>query len=333
MTKAAPRPRRVTASASSRSRSRRRRSTSCAPACPRRRQPRAPSRRSIAWRATRASSSSTATVAAPRCSTRRRWPGPCPSLVRRRLGLGRGSNLVLGHEVANCCIGSARRRRRGGLDGRWPMGTTARPSSSLGRLTLLGAAAVALATAPARAAVPTAYKGLPYLGKATPIPGRVEPANLDTGGEGVVQGRRRSPARERRRRGLLPISGDDHRPTGEDLQHLQDERSEPRHACRRYSSDDDDDDDDEVLVLHGLRARALTVRHRRRQAGRHVQRELLVGLLQRELGLAVQRRQDMTLLLDGVNKSGKVVMPGTSDYHKWKTIRTSPRCRPTCACR
>jgi MYXO-CTERM domain-containing protein len=76
---------------------------------------------------------------------------------------------------------------------------------------------VALAwSAGALAAVPTGYKGTPYMGTPQAIPGRVELANLDVGGEGVTYhaDHRRANAKAE---GYSPLSGDDYRPTELDL--------------------------------------------------------------------------------------------------------------------
>jgi MYXO-CTERM domain-containing protein len=78
------------------------------------------------------------------------------------------------------------------------------------------AAVVGLLPGAARAAVPTGYKGTPYMGTPQSIPGRVELANLDVGGEGVsyhADHRRINAVAE----GYSPLSGDDYRPTELDL--------------------------------------------------------------------------------------------------------------------
>jgi MYXO-CTERM domain-containing protein len=68
----------------------------------------------------------------------------------------------------------------------------------------------------ALAAVPAGYKGTPYMGTPQAIPGRVELANLDVGGEGVSYhaDHRRANAKAE---GYSPLSGDDYRPTELDL--------------------------------------------------------------------------------------------------------------------
>jgi hypothetical protein len=77
----------------------------------------------------------------------------------------------------------------------------------------LGMAALAtigLSASVARAAIPTGYKGTPYKGTPQAIPGRVELANLDVGGEGVAYhaDHRRVNAKAE---GYSPLSGDDYR--------------------------------------------------------------------------------------------------------------------------
>src|SRR4051812_35629447 len=87
------------------------------------------------------------------------------------------------------------------------------------RVLLVAAAGAQLAAGAAVGAVPATYKGTPYKGTPQAIPGRVELADLDVGGEGVsyhADHRRANAAAE----GYAPVSGDDYRPTEKDLPNI-----------------------------------------------------------------------------------------------------------------
>jgi hypothetical protein len=81
---------------------------------------------------------------------------------------------------------------------------------------VIGVASATLFATPSRAAVPAGYVGTPYMGTPQAIPGRVELANLDVGGEGKTYhaDHRRVNAKAE---GYSPLSGDDYRPTELDL--------------------------------------------------------------------------------------------------------------------
>src|SRR5216683_5108649 len=78
-------------------------------------------------------------------------------------------------------------------------------------------AVVAFWASPARGDVPAGYTGTPYMGTPQAIPGRVELANLDVGGEGVSYH-----ADHNRMNSAVyqPISGNDYRPTEMDLPNI-----------------------------------------------------------------------------------------------------------------
>ena len=182
------------------------------------------------------------------------------------------------------------------------------------------AAVSCLAAAHARADIPADYLGKPYKGTPQVIPGRVELANLDTGGEGVsyhADHRRMNSAE------YEPISGNDYRPDEKDLPNI----------CKTNGASDDHWADDGTLYpseadphwyymgyAHAVDWVKVTVDVK--AAGKYNVSSWWASAGDM-WGLSIwfndgHGTSDAMRPKDGVNKSGLIEMAGTSDYHKWK---------------
>jgi hypothetical protein len=188
-----------------------------------------------------------------------------------------------------------------------------------GSVLFLGVAAQFLAIAPARADVPTDYKGTPYMGTPSAIPGRVELANLDVGGEGVSY---HADHNRMNSAGYEPISGNDYRPTEKDLPNIcktnemsmdfwVDGKPYPSDTVRAWYYMGYAHAHDWVkLTVNVAQAGTYNVSSNWASAGA-------------EAGLSLwfndgHSTADPTHPGDGENKSGIITLQGTSDYHKWK---------------
>ena len=167
---------------------------------------------------------------------------------------------------------------------------------------------------------PGRLPGQPYKGTPSAIPGRVELANLDTGGFNVSYN---ADHNRMNSAGYEPISGNDYRPDENDLPNIcktntqnMDKWGRWRGLSKRHRS---------LLVLHGLCPRpGLGQADGERRAGWDVHGQLLLGVCRPRSGLVdlVQRWALPGRPMrphDGVNKTGIVMLPGTSDYHIWKS--------------
>jgi MYXO-CTERM domain-containing protein len=187
-------------------------------------------------------------------------------------------------------------------------------------LLLLATGASSLLAVGAHAAVPTGYVGTPYMGTPQAIPGRVELANLDVGGEGKSYhaDHRRVNAKAE---GYSPISGDDYRPTEIDLPNIcKTNKQNPDSYVGTNAPYPPTTPTKEVYYMGYAHAHdwvRMTVDVK--VAGKYnVSSTWASANGQWGLSLWFNDGSNPALPMDGVNKSGKVVMPGTSDYHKWK---------------
>jgi hypothetical protein len=190
----------------------------------------------------------------------------------------------------------------------------------LRRVLLVTASAAQLVAGVALAAVPATYKGTPYKGTPQAIPGRVELADLDVGGEGVSYhaDHRRANAKAE---GYSPISGDDYRPTELDLPNICKTNAQNKDYMvgtnAPYPSTTPNKEVYYMGYAHAHDWVRVTVDVK--VAGKYnVSSTWASAGGQWGLSIWFNDGTGTPATLDGVNKSGKVVMPGTSDYHKWK---------------
>jgi hypothetical protein len=188
------------------------------------------------------------------------------------------------------------------------------------RVLFVAVSAAQLVAGAALAAVPTGYKGTPYMGTPQAIPGRVELANLDVGGEGVSYhaDHRRANAKAE---GYSPISGDDYRPTELDLPNICKTNAQNKDYMvgtnAPYPSTTPNKEVYYMGYAHAHDWVRMTVDVK--VAGKYnVSSTWASAGGQWGLSLWFNDGTGTPATMDGVNKSGKVVMPGTSDYHKWK---------------
>jgi len=183
---------------------------------------------------------------------------------------------------------------------------------------LLALGAVQLTSLTARAAVPTAYKGTPYKGTPQAIPGRVELADMDLGGQGVAWA---ADHNRMNSAGYEPISGNDYRPDDKNLPNIcKTNKQNPDFMVGTGAPYPATTPTKEVYYMGYAHAHdwvRMTVDVK--QAGTYnVSSTWASANGQWGLSLWFNDGSNPTAPMDGVNKSGKVVMPGTSDYHKWK---------------
>ena len=183
----------------------------------------------------------------------------------------------------------------------------------------LGAASL-LAAAHAHAAIPADYKGKPYKGTPTVIPGRVELANLDTGGAEVSY---HADHNRMNSAGYEPISGNDYRPDEKDLPNI----------CKTNGVNPDVWADDNTTYpndtdkywyymgyAHAVDWVKLTVDVK--AAGKYYVSSYWASAGDM-WGLSIWFNDgtgtpDAQRPKDGINKTGLIEMAGTNDYHKWK---------------
>jgi len=180
---------------------------------------------------------------------------------------------------------------------------------------------LALSLAPqARADIPAGYTGTPYKGTPQVIPGRVELADLDLGGEGVAY---HADHRRSNSAGYEPISGNDYRPDDKDLPNI----------CKTNGASVDTWADDGTPYpsatdkywyymgyAHAVDWVKVTVDVK--AAGKYYVSSWWASAGDM-WGLSIwfndgHGTPDPMRPNDGVNKSGLIEMAGTSDYHKWK---------------
>ena len=172
----------------------------------------------------------------------------------------------------------------------------------------------------ARADIPADYTGKPYKGTPQVIPGRIELADLDLGGEGIAYhaDHRRSNSAQ-----YEPISGNDYRPDDKDLPNIcktngvsvdtwADDGSPYPSATDKYWY--------YMGYAHAVDWVKVTVDVK--AAGKYYVSSWWASAGDM-WGLSIwfndgHGTPDPERPKDGVNKSGLIEMAGTSDYHKWK---------------
>jgi hypothetical protein len=186
------------------------------------------------------------------------------------------------------------------------------------RALILGAGVAQLVSLGALAAVPTGYKGTPYLGTPQAIPGRVELANMDTGGQGVAWA---ADHNRMNSAGYEPISGNDYRPDDKNLPNICKTNTASQDTMLAdgspYPSTTPTKELYYIGYAHGHDWVRMTVDVK--QAGKYnVSSTWATPDAQWGLSLWFNDGSSATAPMDGVNKSGKVLVQGTNDYHKWK---------------
>ena len=183
--------------------------------------------------------------------------------------------------------------------------------------------ALSCAATAARADIPAGYKGMPYKGTPQAIPGRVELANLDLGGEGVAYhaDHRRVNAKAE---GYSPLSGDDYRVGELDLPDI----------CRTNNFAPPDTWDDgtpyptaarEYWYYMGLAHSVdwVKVTVDVKQAGTYNVSTNFASA-ETQTGCSIWFNDGTVPAaagdthLDGVNKSGNLAFAGTGQYHTWR---------------
>jgi hypothetical protein len=182
------------------------------------------------------------------------------------------------------------------------------------------AAAFLLAAGHASAAIPADYLGKPYKGTPSIIPGRVELANLDTGGAEVSY---HADHNRMNSAGYEPISGNDYRPDEKDLPNIcktngvnpdvwaEDNTTYPSEADKYWYY---------MGYAHAVDWVKLTVDVK--AAGKYYVSSYWASAGDM-WGLSIWFNDgtgtpDPERPKDGINKTGLIEMPGTNDYHKWK---------------
>ena len=176
------------------------------------------------------------------------------------------------------------------------------------------------AVVPAHADIPADYPGKPYLGTPSAIPGRVELANVDTGGAEISY---HADHNRMNSAGYEPISGNDYRPTEKDLPNI----------CKTNGANPDTWAVDGMVYpsatdkswyyigyAHAVDWVKITVNVA--QAGKYNVSSNWASAGPK-WGLSLWFNDGHSVVdpkhpKDGVNKSGVVVMDGTADFHKWK---------------
>lgn len=183
--------------------------------------------------------------------------------------------------------------------------------------------------ASASAAIPADYKGTPYMGTPQTIPGRVELANLDEGGKDIAfyaDHRRENAVAE----GYAPISGDDYRPGNLNLPNI----CKTNRAVEKPGEGSEDFWEDgtrypsEQNLYEYYMGYAHTVDWVRVTVNVQVAGKYNVSsdwaCANPQCGLSLWfndgsgKSDNAQRPLDGVNKSGVVMLNGTNDYHKWR---------------
>ena len=172
----------------------------------------------------------------------------------------------------------------------------------------------------ARADVPADYPGKPYMGTPSAIPGRVDLVNVDTGGAEISY---HADHNRTNSAGYEPISGNDYRPTEKDLPNI----------CKTNGANPDHWSVDgmvypsaamptEYYIGYAHKVDWVKVTVNVQQAGKYNVSSNWASD-GAKLGLSIwfndgHSAVDPKRPKDGVNKSGVVVLDGTSDFHKWK---------------
>jgi hypothetical protein len=185
----------------------------------------------------------------------------------------------------------------------------------------LAVVAFALHPLAANADIPSDYKGTPYRGMPTAIPGRVELANVDLGGSGVAW---HADHNRTNSAGYQPLSGNDYRPDDQNLPNICKTNVNPPPDTWVPSGDPFPSATDKswyyIGYAHAVDWVKVTVDVK--IAGMYTVSSDFASA-GAQWGCSIWFNDghspvDATRPHDGVNKSGVVVMNGTSDYHKWK---------------
>jgi hypothetical protein len=192
-------------------------------------------------------------------------------------------------------------------------------SPLLRRVLLVGLSTSALAAPAAHAAVPTAYKGTPYKGTPQEIPGRVELVDMDLGGKGVAWdtdwNRGNSAQYE-------PISGNDYRPDDKNLPNICKTNAANKDYyvggdMKPYPSTTPTKEAYYMGYAHAGDWVRMTVNVK--TAGKYnVSSTWASDTANWGLSIWFNDGSDPAAPMDGVNKTGVLYMPGTSNYHLWK---------------
>lgn len=184
----------------------------------------------------------------------------------------------------------------------------------------LGLLCSVFANSTTHADVPDEYMGTPYMGAQT-IPGRVELANLDEGGQGVAWD-----VDNNRMNYAPPLSGDSHRPGDLDLPYIG--------MTNRFLVDGTWNED---FWEDGTRYPSEAMPHEFYMGAVHAGDWVRLTVNVEQAGTynvssdwACEKNpcgysiwfndgSDPAAELDGENKSGSVEFEGTADYHKWRS--------------
>ena len=153
-----------------------------------------------------------------------------------------------------------------------------------------------------------------YLGKPSAIPGRVDFANLDTGGSGVAY---HADHNRLNSAGYEPISGDDYRPTEKDLPNI----------CKTNVNQPPDTWVDGSPYPSATERSWYYIGYAHKDWVRVTVDVKQAGTYKVSSDWASPDPKlafsiwfnDGTSTGDGVNKTGTITLDGTTDYHKWKT--------------
>jgi len=191
----------------------------------------------------------------------------------------------------------------------------------LRNLMVLCVSAASLFASAARADIPAGYTGTPYLGTPKVIPGRVNLVDCDLGGEGVAY---HADHRRSNSAGYEPISGNDYRPDDKDLPNIcKTNKQNPDSMLTDgslYPPTSPTKEEYYIGYAHAVDWVKITVDVK--TTGTYNVSSIWASA-GAQWGLSIwfndgKGTPDPQRPKDGVNKTGIVEMPGTSDYHKWK---------------
>jgi hypothetical protein len=172
----------------------------------------------------------------------------------------------------------------------------------------------------ARADVPADYTGKPYLGTPSAIPGRVDLVNVDTGGAEISY---HADHNRLNSAGYEPISGNDYRPTEKDLPNIcKTNGANPDHWLADGMLYPSVANPTEYYIGYAHKVDWVKVTVNVQQAGKYNVSSNWASD-GAKLGLSIWFNDGHSAVdpkhpKDGVNKSGVVVLDGTSDFHQWK---------------
>ncbi len=178
-----------------------------------------------------------------------------------------------------------------------------------------------LAAASARADVPADYPGKPYKGTPSAIPGRVDLVNVDTGGAEISY---HADHNRMNSAGYEPISGNDYRPDEKDLPNIcKTNGTNPDHWVVDGTLYPSEAMPTEYYIGYAHSVDWVKITVNVAQAGKYNVSSNWASD-GAKFGLSIWFNDghvttpDPKHPKDGINKSGVLVLDGTSDYHKWK---------------